>query len=203
MSDQTTRHTFADSAELYAACRSNDPLIQAAAYEMLCGYLYPVALQIVRDQPEAEALAKDCAQDALIRVHERLKECREPAAFRAWARTIVRNLTIDALRRTRREIYLDEDEWNRIPSNDPSEPGKKVIEDELFALIRQAPISDRSCRVVLGKFLHDILDELLAQEESQRVGKSVLPSHVQVTRSKDLKKLRNWGPMRTFLGLAC
>ncbi len=198
MSDQTARHTFANSAELYAACRSADPLVQASAYETLWGYLYRVALQVVRDQPGAEALAQDCAQDALIRVHERLVECREPAAFRAWARRIVINLAIDTLRRVKRETFLDQDKWDQLSTTDPSELEKKVLGDELLALISQAPISDRSRRVVLGRYLNGVPDELLAQEESRRMGKPVLPSHVQVTRSKDLSRLRNWELLETF-----
>jgi RNA polymerase sigma factor (sigma-70 family) len=198
MSDETARHTFADSAELYTACRGADPLVQAAAYETLWGYLYRVALQVVHDQPEAEALAQDCAQGALIRVHERLVECREPAAFRAWSRRIVKNLAIDTLRRAKRETLLDEDEWSRMPTNAPLELEKDVLRDELFALISQAPISERSRRAVLGRYLNGIPDELLAQEESRRASKSVLPSHVQVTRSKDLSRLRNWEPLRAF-----
>jgi RNA polymerase sigma factor (sigma-70 family) len=183
---------------LYAACRSTDPLIQAAAYETLWGYLFRVALQITRDQPRAEALAQDCAQDALIRVHKRLEECRRPAAFRAWARRIVINLALDALRRAKRETLAGEDEWERTSTSAPSKLERKVLANELFALISQAPISDRSRRVVLGRYLNGLPDELLAQEESRRAARSVRPSHVQVTRSKDLSRLRDWEPLQAF-----
>jgi RNA polymerase sigma factor (sigma-70 family) len=195
---QTVGHTFADNAELYAACRSGDRLVQAAAYETLWGYLYRVAFQVLRDQPEPEMLAQDCAQDALIRVHERLAECREPAAFRAWARRIVTNLAIDTLRRSKWETLPGEDEWDRIPASDPPQPEKEALEHELFALISQAPISDRSRRVVLGRYLDGVPDERLAREESRRANRSVLPSHVQVTRSKDINRLRSWAPLEAF-----
>ncbi len=195
---QTARHTFTDSVELYAACRSADPLLQAAAYEELWGYLYRVAFQVVRGQPEAEMLDQDCAQSALIRVHERSTQCREPAAFRAWARRIVTNLSIDILRRAKRQVLLNEGEIDYQSTSDPSEFESGMLRDDLLALISQAPISDRSRRVVLGRYLSGIPDEQLAREESRRVGRSVLPSHVQVTRSKNISKLRNWKPLQAF-----
>lgn len=198
MSDQTTGHSFADSAEMYAACCSADALVQAAAYETLWVYLYRVALQVVYDQPEAEMLAQDCAQNALIRVHERRAECREPAAFRSWARRIVVNLAIDTLRRIKRETRLDTKESGHRSTSGRSELESKVLGDELLALISQAPISERSRRVVLGRYRDGIPDERLAQEESRRAGRSVLPSHLQVTRSKNINKLRNWEPLQAF-----
>jgi RNA polymerase sigma factor (sigma-70 family) len=198
MSDQTTDSAFADSTELYTACRSVDPLTLAAAYETLWGYLYRVALQVVYDQPEAEMLAQDCAQRALIRIHERITECREPAAFRTWARRIVTNLAIDTLRRAKREILLNEGESDHLSTSAPLEFEGKMLRDDLLSLISRAPISDRSRRTVLGRYMDGIPDEKLAQEESRLAGQSVRPSHLQVTRSKNISKLRRWKPLRTF-----
>jgi RNA polymerase sigma factor (sigma-70 family) len=198
MSDQTTEQPFSNSTELCAACRCADPLIQAAAYETLWRYLYRTALHLVHDQPEAEMLAQDCAQNALIRVHEHLAECREPAAFRSWARSIVKNLSIDVLRRAKREVPLDEGESGHRSTSNPSEFENDLLRDDLLAIISQAPISDRSRRTVLGRYLDGFSDEHLAQAESQRAGQSVRPSHVQVTRSKNIKKLRAWEPIQAF-----
>lgn len=197
-----------NSTELYAACRSADRLTQAAAYETLWGYVYRVAFYMVRDQPEADALAQDCAQVALVRVYERLEECREPAAFRVWARRIVSHIVIDELRRRKRLVPLAKDEWraksNDIPPPANSQPSleatvfEKASQAELRNLIMRAPISDRSRRVVVGRYLDNTADDVLAQAESKLIGRLVLPSHVQVTRAKNLAKLRDWDPLRAF-----
>ncbi len=206
----------ASSAELYAACRSTDLQVQSIAYTMLWQYLCRVALQIVRDQPDPEALAQDCAQEALVRIHERLAECARPEAFHAWARRIAANAAIDELRRLRRLVPLaEEDEYEGGPSTRGAGAGAGAIRApeptadaggpdqadlaELRALLQRAPISARSCRVVIGRYLDSLPDEALAEVESRLAGGSVLPSHVQVTRTKDIARLRQWEPLRTFL----
>ena len=102
MSDFSTGEGFIESTVLYAQCSGDDLALQAIAYQVLWTYLYRISLQLVRDQADADALAQDCAQDALVQVHTRLAECREPKAFRSWAKRIVSNLCIDELRRRNR-----------------------------------------------------------------------------------------------------
>lgn len=197
----------AESAELYAECCSTDPVAQAAAYEKLWRYLYRVALQLVRDQPEAEELAQDCAQIALVRVYERLAECREPAAFQTWARRIVSHVAIDELRARKQLVSLDDTAEGDTPASVDARrqlsTEEEVLEEvglaELRQILGRAPISDRSRRVVVGRYLDDVPDEQLAQVESKLTGQRVLPSHVQVTRSKDVVRLRTYGPLRAFL----
>lgn len=207
--EQAGSRAFPGSVELYAACREAGLPAQAVAYETLWRYLYRVALQILYDQPEAEALAQDCAQAALVRVHERLAECREPAAFLAWARRIAAHAAIDELRRRRRLAPLAEEPEDTpahfAQSRQPSFEAavvEQASQAELRRIIDQAPISDRSRRAVLGRYLDDAPDEALAQAESWLAGQPVLPSHVQVTRSKDIARLRNHPPLRAFLASA-
>ncbi|MCI0397403.1 MAG: RNA polymerase sigma factor [Chloroflexi bacterium] len=193
-----------DSAELYLACQSSDAQRQAAAYQVLWRYLFRVALHVVRDQPEAEALAQDCAQNALIRIHQRLAECREPAAFRAWARRITSHIAIDELRARKRLLPLPDDETTGQPeqfagANPPAAEMEVAGFRRLYEVINQAPISGRSRRVILGRYLEEAPDEQLARRESEIAGLAVLPSHIQVTRAKNIAKLRAYEPIRSFL----
>jgi RNA polymerase sigma factor (sigma-70 family) len=200
-------HGALDSAGLYAACRSADAQAQAAAYETLWHYLLRVALQMVYDQPQAEALAQDCAQVALIRVHGRMAECSAPEAFFAWARRIVVNATIDELRRLKRLVPLDEEDDDdepatQLPAHVPpleTTALDRISLAELRAMIQRAPISARSARVVVGRYVDNQPDEILAKAESRLSARPVLPSHVQVTRTKDIAKLRAWAPLWEFL----
>ena len=206
MSDQPMRTPFVESTMLYAQCNSGDVALQAEGYRTLWAYLYRIALQVVRDQADADALAQDCAQDALIRIHIRLAECSEPKAFRSWTRRIVTNICIDELRKRNRLHLADEapDELH----------GKEVVESNLSTEavvvdwesahsirqgLRQAPISERSYRAMVGRYLDDVPDEELARRESERTGQTLRPSHLQVTRSKNLSKLRKWDHLSNFL----
>ena len=209
MSKQSSASPVTDSAQLYAACGSADPLVQARAYETLWAYLYRIASFMMRDQPGADGLAQECAQIALERIYNRLAECQEPAAFRAWARRIVSHIVIDELRRRRRLVSLDDSETNNVVdrpvTSDPSqalEPKvlQTVGQSELRRLLDQAPISDRSRRVILGRYFDGLADEQLAQSEGELARQAVLPSHVQVTRAKNIAKLRDWEQLRRFLG---
>jgi RNA polymerase sigma factor (sigma-70 family) len=197
----------ADGAALHAACQSADPEVQAAAYLALWRYLHQVAAQVVDDQPDADALAQDCAQAALVRIHTRFAECRAPGAFRIWARRIASRLALDALRSRQRLTSADElDEAGNAPAGAVAEPAEAALDavaaDEVRRLLAQAPISARSRRAVVGRYLDDQADEQLAQAESALAGQAVLPSHVQVTRAKDIARLRKWAPLREYLAAA-
>jgi DNA-directed RNA polymerase specialized sigma24 family protein len=147
---------------------------------------------------------------ALIRVHERLAECTQPLAFHAWARRIVTNVAIDELRRQRRLLPMaEDDDHDEVTAAPPTgTPGfEAAVLDQLNlaefrALIVRAPISERSVRVVVGRFFDNLPDEVLARNESALSGQQVLPSHVQVTRTKDIARLRSWEALRTFLNIS-
>ncbi|MFN8475750.1 MAG: RNA polymerase sigma factor [Anaerolineae bacterium] len=193
-----------DSVDLYNALRRGDRRAQEEAYRALWPYLLRVAHQVARDQPDAEALAQDCAQAALVKIHASLDEVNEPAAFKAWARRITTSRAIDELRRRRRlEVASDDDESDEpreLPAPDETpRVDAGLDEDELTRAIRRAPISDRSRRVVVGRYIDDRPDEELAQTEGALLGQTVLPSHIQVTRAKDIDKLRKWEPLRALL----
>jgi RNA polymerase sigma-70 factor, ECF subfamily len=66
--------------------------------------LYRVAWGMVRD-PDASL---DLVQDAFIRAYANLVHCREPAHFRVWVMTMLRNRCLDYLKeRRRRDVPLD------------------------------------------------------------------------------------------------
>ncbi len=54
----------------------------------------------------------------------------------------------------------------------------------------EAQLSDRSRWVVVGRYLLELEDRVLAAQLTAMEGSSILPSHVQTTRSKNLTKLR-------------
>ena len=196
---------YEDSADLFAACGSSDTAVQAGAYRELWQYLYRVAFHVARGQADQEALAQDCAQRALIRIHQKRETCEEPKAFRSWSRRIASNLVIDELRRRQRMQPLENvSETEQISaSKQPSSLEGRVLADlnlvQLRALLQNSPMSERSRRVVIGRYLDDVADEALATTESELAQQDVRPSHVQVTRSKNLSKLKKWDLLRDLL----
>jgi RNA polymerase sigma factor (sigma-70 family) len=182
--DQST-----DSRALYAACRDDGSPAQIDAYKLLWEQLYRVAYGMLHARPEAEALAADCAQTALVKIHRNLDQCHDPAAFRSWASQIARRAVLDALRQPAqvRRVALDDAEH---ALSVPPPPDPNDLRATLLHAIEHGPLSDRSRRVVLGRFFAERPDEELAIDESQRGAEAVLPSHIQVTRSKNLAKLR-------------
>jgi RNA polymerase sigma factor (sigma-70 family) len=204
MTSQPTADTFIDSADLYNACGSADRAVQAEAYRALWNYLYRIAFYLTAQQPDQEALAQDCAQRALIRIHQQRRRCHEPKAFRTWSRRIVSNLTIDELRRRKRlqplpdpaqEAQLD----TQTAPNPELEIADHLTATSLRRLLQTSPMSDRSRRVVIGRYLDDLDDNVLAQTESELAGEDIRPSHIQVTRSKNISKLRQWPLLKRFL----
>ena len=182
-----------DSQTLFAACADDGSDAQIDAFESLWGDLYRIAYAMLHDRPGGDALAADCAQAALIKVHRNLAQCRNPAAFREWAAQVVRRVVIDELRRpehARRAALPDDDDHSPALATPPAAPSSEDLHTLLLAAIEHGPLSERSRRVVLGRYFDEQPDEALARAESALSGQEVLPSHIQVTRAKNLSKLR-------------
>ena len=118
-----------DSGQLYAACASDDLSTQENAYQQLWPYLHQIAWQILYRQPDAADLAQDCAQKALIRIHNKLADCQEPAAFRTWSRRIVSHLAIDELRRRKRLVQWEDEKVERISNDDHANSLESMVLD--------------------------------------------------------------------------
>jgi RNA polymerase sigma factor (sigma-70 family) len=182
-----------NSQGLYDACASDGSDAQIDAFETLWTDLYRIAFIMLRDRPGSEALAADCAQAALIKIHRNLAQCRNPSAFREWAAQVVRRVVLDELRRpehARRASLPDDDDHSAVLAAPPAPAPGADLRTTLLAAIESGPLSDRSRRVVLGRYFQEQPDEALARAESELSGLPVLPSHIQVTRAKNLAKLR-------------
>lgn len=178
-----------DSVSLYHACLQDGSDAQIDAFKQLWNDLYRVSYRMTHHRADGAALAADCTQAALVKIYRNLAQCRDPSRFRGWAAQIARRVVIDTLRQPG---YM-----RQVPLSD-EDPGLMVVpmdvHGDLHALllgaIQQGALSDRSRRVVIGRFFDERSDEELAREESRLSGEQVLPSHIQVTRAKNLAKLR-------------
>ena len=183
---------------LYDACHKTGSIEQAEAFDVLFNELYCITFYMVvtrSNYPDPESLAKDCAQGAIIKILKSLDTCQKPDSFRAWAKKIARNHTLNELikRDTLHEVSREDEDYEQLKADSPL-PQEEIEQREwtvkLMYELAKAQWSQRSKQVVLGKFLEDKKDTTLAEELSQSEGEAIRPSHIQVTRTKDLNKLR-------------
>ena len=179
---------------LYTACRQDGSQAQTDAFASLWAPLYRIAWAMLRSQNDGESLAHDCTQMALIKIYQRIDSCTNPASFRAWANQILRRTVLDELRRPEhaRRVTLPDDHdeaaaWLIAP---PDAPDPTDLRGVLLDVVQRGPLSARSRRVVLGRYFQEQTDEELALAENAGDEQRVLPSHIQVTRAKDLAALR-------------
>lgn len=66
--------------------------------------LFRFALHLTRDRE----LSQDLAHDTLLRAWERRAQFRGESSLRTWLHRILRNLSVDRIRRSRREVVVEE-----------------------------------------------------------------------------------------------
>jgi RNA polymerase sigma factor (sigma-70 family) len=183
--------------ELYNACLNGSQHSQAEAYTQLWQQLYRIAWAMLRQHNDGDALATDCTQTALIKINQRLASCQNPDSFRAWSNQVLRRTVIDELRRPEHARKLSLPDDHDEAANWLVAPSELLHTDELrtylYEIIQNGPLSARSRRVVLGRYFEEKSDEQLSASESAQSQQAVQPSHIQVTRAKDLAALRRDG----------
>lgn len=182
--------------ELYTACGQDGSEQQRQAFALLYQELYLVCLFMLQTATlsEPQELAQDCAQEAVVKVWKNLATCTYPELFRSWAKTIARNQTLNEIAKLKRKREETLDHALDKPLEDPRAlPAAALARHEqylaLLDLLATAPISERSRYVILAKYLLQLTEDEISQALHEKEGGEVRPSHVQVTRAKNFKKL--------------
>ena len=182
--------------ELYTALSQSGSEQQKQAFEILYQELYAISFFMLQTTaaPEPRALAQDCAQEALVKVWKHLATCEQPDAMRSWAKSIVRNQTLNEIARLKRKMVDSLDDHVDKPLLDSQTTPvanfqAKEKYNAILDLLAVAPLSERSRYVILAKYLLQMTEEEICQALTQREGSEVKPSHVQVTRAKNFKKI--------------
>lgn len=199
-----------DAERLYRHCRDPDPRTREAAYAELGRLLHRIAWRQAGDDPQWQALADDCAQEALETVWRHVDADRgpdHPDRFVAWAVVIVVNKVREAIRRldphpeVRRskrvaqslQVSLDAPgQDDRTPAQTLADAGADVAgiaeTADLSRLVAEigatAAVSDQSRFVLIKGFIEGWDDDELAE------ALGTTRSNVHVIRSRDLAKLR-------------
>lgn len=113
----------------FSACmermKSGDKSALHEIYEAYIGYIYMIVLQTVSNREDAE----DVTSEFFMKLWRLADTYREGNGHRAWMATIARNMAVDFLRKTKREVLTDEftDTMIENASNDSIE--HEVISD--------------------------------------------------------------------------
>ncbi len=135
--------------------RSGDKNALHEIYEAYLGYIYSIVLQIVSKREDAE----DVTSEFFMKLWRLADTYRGGNGHRAWMAAIARNMAVDLLRKTKREILTE----------DFADTTTETVSD---ACVEQEVLSDMSLRQALGtlkpnerEVVHlKILGELTFQE---------------------------------------
>lgn len=90
--------------EIIDACKEGDRNAQFRIYKLYYKAMYNTSLRILNDTMEAE----DIMQDAFLQAFQRIHSYTGQGSFGSWLKRIVVNKSLDALRKRKEIISLDE-----------------------------------------------------------------------------------------------
>ncbi len=165
----------ASDAELVARCRAGDEGAWEALVDRYARYVHAIVARVYRLESHD---AEDVFQEVFARVFERLDTLRDSEALRPWIAQTVRNCAVDSLRRSGREVPVDD-----VPDG---------VDDELARLDEALTVHAALDR--LSPDCHEILDRFFCRDESYRtIGSELeLPSGTIASRiARCLSRLRD------------
>ena len=136
-------------AELVARCRDGDQAAWEALVDRYARYVHAIVARVYHLEPHD---AEDAFQEVFARVFERLDTLRDSEAFRPWIAQTARNGAVDALRRSGREVPVDE-----VP--DEADEGLARLDEALTV---------HGALDQLSSDCHEILDRFFCRDESYR-----------------------------------
>jgi RNA polymerase sigma factor (sigma-70 family) len=146
--------------DLIDGCRKGDRDSQFRLYKLYYKAMYNTALRIVNDTAEAE----DIMQESFLDGFRRLDSYAGDGSFGSWLKRIVVNNSLDALRRKRDTLPLDE-----VAGDLPDEadtPREEEIMLQVAEVRKAIGMLPEDYRVVLSLFLlegydHEEISEIL------------------------------------------
>ena len=165
----------ASDSELVARCRAGDHDAWTILVDRYARYVHAIVTRVFRVPP---ADAEDVFQEVFARIFERLGTLRDDDALRPWIAQTTRRCSIDALRRSGREITVA----------DPPEEADDGLDRLDEAMSVRAALDE------LSPDCSEILDRFFCRDESYRtIGAELdLPSGTIASRiARCLGRLRD------------
>lgn len=165
---------LANQRTLVERARRGDPSALRALYDAHVERIYRLTYRLTG----LEHLARDLTQDTFVRAFARLEEFREESAFSTWLHTIAMSVSLNELRRLKRERARsapleDADELAQsAPRSDP------VLRAKVMEAVNELP---EGCRTVF--LMHDA-EGYTHEEIGAALGVTAGTSKAQLARAR-------------------
>ena len=164
----------ADQRALIQRARRGDASAHRALYDAHVDRIYRLVFRMIG----VEHAAMDVTQDTFVRAFAGLEEFREDSAFSTWLHSIAVSLSLNELRRRKRDHARNQplDQAMFVAENTP--PSDPVLRDRLQEAVQALP---DGCRVVF--MMHDA-EGYTHQEIGAALGISEGTSKAQLNRAR-------------------
>ena len=159
------QHVLNMHEDLIARCRTGDRDAYYRIYKLYARSMYNVSYRITGKEEDAE----DALQEAFISAFNNLDSYRADATFGAWLKRIVVNKSINALKKRKHELMLeDAEQWDVAEEEEQREYREGLTIERVKKAIEELP---DGYRTVLSLYLlegydHQEIAEIMAISES-------------------------------------
>lgn len=118
-----------DDRALIEAFQTGDEFAFVALYNRYKGGVYAFCLKMLMDRAQAQ----DVMQETFLRVYENRDRLLNTSSFKPWLFTIARNQCLNHLRRSNRQVALDENQ--ETPDHVPDTPMAHLEKSERIEMV--------------------------------------------------------------------
>ena len=152
-------------AEIIKGCKANDRRAQRALVDTYSPYLYGICVRYAVDR----AYAKDCLQESLIRILNKVDTYKEQGKFKSWMAQVTAMKCLELIRKEKK--YRSEEVGDQIELASGTHVFDKLRQEEVMLFMESLP---DNYRISLNMFLvegynhKDIAERLNITEGSSR-----------------------------------
>jgi RNA polymerase sigma factor (sigma-70 family) len=172
--------------KIIEGCLRNDRRSQEELFKLFYGKMLPVCMRYMPDRDTAQ----EVLQEGFIKVFEKLGAFDFKGSFEGWIRRIIANTAIDAIRKSKKDPYLtDNDNDFKLGASDPMVERDEVEFTDLKAEIAMEAIQKLSpaYRTVFNLF---VLEDYSHKEIAELLGISEGTSKSNLAKAKmNLQKI--------------
>ena len=165
---------LADQRALIERARQGDPSAHRALYDSHVERVYRLAFRLTG----AEHLARDVAQDTFVRAFAGMKDFREDSTFGTWLHSITVSLSLNELKRRKREHARNAPLDEAIAVKVQTPPSDPILREKLMEAVNELP---EGCRAVF--MMHDA-EGYTHQEIATALGVTEGTSKAQLARAR-------------------
>ena len=167
-------HQLADQHALIERARRGDASAHRALYDTHVDRIYRLTYRLTG----REHLARELTQDTFVRAFGRLKGFRGDSAFGTWLHTIAVSITLNELRRLKRERLREAPFEEALTVMDSVPYSDPLLRDKLMTAVNELP---EGCRTVF--MMHDS-EGFTHQEIAAALGVTEGTSKAQLSRAR-------------------